>query len=218
MSDVAGIAGSGLDLSGFSSFDLDRLRAPAETVAIVRSHFARLGITRLADQTGLDRLGIPCYAAFRPNAATLATNQGKGLTRDAAMASAVMEAAEFAIAERPSVDRLFRSLTELAERGIAHHLPRRKLPIGWQPEADARIAWVMGQDVLSGRSVLVPYDALVIDGVRGDLPPVSQSTNGLASGNCYEEAFLMSRLWRTTWRSIWRSTSRPRGCACAFST
>ena len=41
--------------------------------------FGRFGITRLADVTGLDRIGIPVWMAVRPNSKTLAVSQGKGL-------------------------------------------------------------------------------------------------------------------------------------------
>ncbi len=64
--------------SGYS----DRVCPPHETVARMLPHFARLGITRLASQTGLDDIGIPCFAAIRPNAMTIATNQGKGIDAD----------------------------------------------------------------------------------------------------------------------------------------
>ena len=59
-----------------------------------------LGISRLADVTGLDRIGIPVVMACRPNARSLAVSQGKGLDRDAARASALMEAIELYHAER----------------------------------------------------------------------------------------------------------------------
>ena len=80
----------------------DRLRRATETVAHMRQNFARFGITRLADVTGLDCIGIPVWMAVRPNSKTLAVSQGKGLSNAAAQASAVMEAAEVATAERPA--------------------------------------------------------------------------------------------------------------------
>jgi YcaO-like protein with predicted kinase domain len=64
----------------------DRAVPPAETVARVRPHMAAMGITRLADLTGLDRIGVPVFAAIRPNSRSVATSQGKGLTKDAARA------------------------------------------------------------------------------------------------------------------------------------
>src|SRR5258705_6888584 len=40
----------------------------------------RAGITRIAELTGLDTLGIPVFAAVRPMGKSLSTQQGKGLT------------------------------------------------------------------------------------------------------------------------------------------
>src|SRR3954452_9878955 len=64
--------------------DPDRAVSPAETVARVRPHMAAMGITRLADLTGLDRIGVPVFAAIRPNARSVASRQGKSLTEEAA--------------------------------------------------------------------------------------------------------------------------------------
>lgn len=55
----------------------DRSREPHETVALMRGHMASLGVTRLARVTGLDNVGIPVWAATRPNATTLSQSQGK---------------------------------------------------------------------------------------------------------------------------------------------
>ncbi len=80
----------------------DRAVPPAETVARMRAHLPRMGITRAARVTGLDRIGIPVWVATRPNGMTLAVSQGKGIDDDAAAASAIMEAAEFFVAEQPA--------------------------------------------------------------------------------------------------------------------
>ena len=53
-----------------------------------------MGITRLADVTGLDYIGIPVIMACRPNSRALSVAQGKGLDLDAARTSGFMEAAE----------------------------------------------------------------------------------------------------------------------------
>ncbi len=73
---------------------------PAATLARVRPHLASMGITRIANVTGLDRTGVPVVMVCRPNARSLAVSQGKGLTLDAAKASGVMEAIELYHAER----------------------------------------------------------------------------------------------------------------------
>src|SRR5215469_7553321 len=71
-----------------------RLVAPSDTLARVRPHALRMGITRLGNVTGLDRIGIPVVVAIRPNSRSVSVSQGKGLTLSQAMASALMEAAE----------------------------------------------------------------------------------------------------------------------------
>ena len=53
-----------------------------------------MGITRIANITGLDRLGIPVVMVCRPNSRSIAVSQGKGLTLDAAKASGLMESVE----------------------------------------------------------------------------------------------------------------------------
>ena len=78
----------------FSPAYSDRIFPAAESVRRVWPHLPELGITRVGRQTGLDRLGIPCWAAFRPNSLHLAGSQGKGLTDAAACISAAMEAVE----------------------------------------------------------------------------------------------------------------------------
>ena len=72
-----------------------------------------MGITRLADLTGLDRIGVPVFAAIRPNSRSVATSQGKGLTADAARAGALMEAVERWHAESIVAPMRLASATEL---------------------------------------------------------------------------------------------------------
>ena len=95
-----------LQARGVVSRYFDRVLAPAETLAAMRPRLAEFGITRLARLTGLDEVGIPVWAAIRPNALTLAVSQGKGVDDAAAAASAMMEAIEVATAERRDLPRL----------------------------------------------------------------------------------------------------------------
>ena len=71
-----------------------RAVAPAETVARVRPFLAAMGITRVANVTGLDHVGIPVVMVCRPNSWSLAVSQGEGLDLAAAEASGLMEAIE----------------------------------------------------------------------------------------------------------------------------
>jgi YcaO-like protein with predicted kinase domain len=59
-----------------------------ETLARIRPLMTVAGITRVADVTGLDTLGIPVVMVVRPNARSLSVAQGKGLDLSAAKISA----------------------------------------------------------------------------------------------------------------------------------
>lgn len=71
-----------------------RTRSPRETLSDYAHFMPRMGITRLANVTGLDSIGLPVYTAIRPNSRSLATSQGKGFDADSAKASARMESIE----------------------------------------------------------------------------------------------------------------------------
>jgi ribosomal protein S12 methylthiotransferase accessory factor len=168
----------------------DRVVCATETVARMRPQFARFGITRLADVTGLDRIGIPVWMAIRPNSKTLAVSQGKGLNEPAAQASAVMEAAELATAERFPVPVHLGSMRELIESGaqvnpLSNLVLRGRSLLGPAEE----IAWVEGCDLLKNGTVFVPAEAVSLNSERH--PKACrywQSSDGLASGNILIEA------------------------------
>jgi ribosomal protein S12 methylthiotransferase accessory factor len=166
----------------------DRVVPPGETVRRLEPFLPKLGITRVARQTGLDRIGIPCFAAFRPNAATLSNSQGKGLDDDAARASAVMEAAEFAVAEIAAVPTETGTTAELRTSRMRLFDARRLLPIGQGIPDDLPLPFVRGLDMLRGGPVMVPREAVTIDPTDAKLPHLNRSTNGLASGNNEQEA------------------------------
>lgn len=162
--------------------------APNLTVERLRPHFAALGITRLARQTGLDRIGIPCFSAIRPAAATLSVTQGKGPDDASAMASAIMEAAEYAVAEHPDCQVRTATAAELQTGGAEIFDPRRLLPALAPLPMELPVRWVKGRAWPAGRTVWLPLEALTLgDDVR-DLPALSRSSNGLAAGNTTEEA------------------------------
>ena len=147
----------------------------------------RAGITRIADLTGLDTIGIPVFAAIRPMGRSLSTQQGKGVTPLAAKVSALMESLETWTAEHlalPIVRRSIRSMRGRAidVRGLAR--PRGRL------DRDARMRWVEGRDLATDAPVWVPLDAVTLDTVFGKPPVFDVSSNGLASGNVLAEAIL----------------------------
>jgi YcaO-like protein with predicted kinase domain len=143
------------------------------------------GITRIAELTGLDTIGIPVFAAIRPMGRSLSTQQGKGLTPLAARVSALMESLETWSAEHialPVVRASWRALGDRAVDVRALPRPRRRL------DRDARWRWVEAWDLGADRAVLVPLDAVTLDTTFRTPPVFDVSSNGLASGNALVEA------------------------------
>ena len=182
------IDAASLQARGVISRYFDRVVAPADTLAAVRPRLSDFGITRLARLTGLDEVGIPVWAAIRPNAATLAVSQGKGVDDAAAAASAMMEAIEVAAAERRDLPHLTLSPRAMAASGRRAAALAELLRAGASPPAsDEPIDWIEGFDLMDDAPVWVPLDAVRL-GEEAAQARYWQSTDGLASGNVLWEA------------------------------
>lgn len=168
-----------------------RARDAVSTLAWVRPLFPRLGITRVANITGLDRIGIPVWICIRPNGRSLSVSQGKGLTSELAQASAVMESIECHHAEHVRPPSLVAS-HRAARRRHQVVAPRRLQPgLRWKAYDDSRpIAWIGGTDLASGDEVLVPHVRVDLDWSRAhpDSGLFLITSTGLASGNTRAEA------------------------------
>lgn len=172
----------------------DRCVEASSTVQQLRSHFHSLGITRLGDLTGLDTLGIPVAFACRPNSFSLSLSLGKGLDRESALASAAMEAAELAIAERRPALAFGASINSLRTDGrTVIDLTRIARCQPHLLANDTIIDWIEGIDLLSGKTVLLPWSLVGLDhrvDPPGYHPAFEVATDGLASGNTTAEAVL----------------------------
>jgi ribosomal protein S12 methylthiotransferase accessory factor len=169
-----------------------RAVAPAETLARFRRFAAPMGITRLADVTGLDYLGIPVIMACRPNSRALSVAQGKGLDLDAARVSGFMEAAETFHGEHIDLPVAFDSRQNLKHGRHVVDLDVVPRSHDFSASDETELPWIEAEDLLDGRSIWVPYDLIHTDcrEVReyersSDFPVCS---NGLASGNNRLEA------------------------------
>ena len=166
---------------------------PATTLARVKPLFGEIGLTRIANVTGLDIVGIPVVSVCRPNARSNAVCQGKGLTLDAAKASGVMESIETYCAEHIVRPMFFASARELAGLHQMVDCERLCRISGSTLSADTRIMWIEGRDIVSGDPRMLPFELVHAD-FTIPRPPGSGyfllSTNGLASGNSMPEAIL----------------------------
>jgi len=173
-------------------FGTRRAAPPEETLRRVLPLRRQAGITRLADITGLDRLGIAVYQAVRPNSRNLSVAQGKGLTRVQAMVSALMEAFEAYHAEevhQPTVhERVGAMRRQLAYDPYALALAEQSLL-----NDDTRLEWVAATELGSGAQTWVPLALCELNFCveeRYSPPLFAASSNGLASGNSIAEALV----------------------------
>lgn len=168
-----------------------RLIPPSETLANVTPLLPAMGITRVANVTGLDRIGVPVIMVTRPNARSIAVSQGKGLDLDAAKASGVMEAIEIYHAEHIQHPIKLASQSEL--RSSHDHIDLDRLPKlrGSRYHADLPMLWIEGVNLLDNQPLWLPYETVHANFTLPSPPGAgcfSPSTNGLASGNHRLEA------------------------------
>lgn len=180
---------------------------PEETVKRALPLLAKAGMEPPEDITGRDDTGIPVFSVYRDRTAkgTFGNYNGKGPTKEQAMASAVMEAMErYCCEQREDDEVVYGTYEEASEIGPAIYPPDLILPpstlSSWN---GAEIAWVRGYDLFSGSQVWVPACAAFYPYYPdGDLQLMRFNTNGLASGNTLEEAILHS-LFELIERDAW---------------
>jgi len=143
-----------------TSGSFDRCVPLDATLALIPRLRERFGITRIADITHLDRIGIPVMSAIVPDSPdAISVYNGKGPTRESALAGAVMEAVERQVAAAP----------------------------GLAPSAMGGRDAVEGLDLISGAPVFVPLGAVQCPWY-GTPALHGSSTDGLAAGNTLAEA------------------------------
>ncbi len=165
---------------------------PEETLARIEPKMPAAGVTRVADITGLDRIGIPVFSSIRPTAegGAVSIYNGKGTTAEEAKVSAMMEAIERYSAEVHDRELLEDSYLDFSERENVLNPQELVLPDYVKEVEEVRIPWVKGYDLLQEEEICVPANAVFhplpsrYDRVR----LFRTNTNGLATGNELEEA------------------------------
>ena len=159
-----------------------------ETLARIEPKVPAAGITRVADITNLDRIGIPVFSCIRPTAESgaITVYNGKGATVEESRISAIMEGIERYSSEIH--DRRIEMMTypEMTMHGRVLDPKDLILPEG--ADTDHLLPWFEGYDIANDEPIFVPAHA-----VFHPLPPryrplFRTTTNGLASGNTREEA------------------------------
>lgn len=174
------------------SFGTRRAVPPLETLRRIRPRLRAAGITRLADVTGLDWIGVPVYQAMRPNSRTLSASQGKGLTRAQAQVSALMEALEGFHAEDIHHPRT-RATVGSMRRQLGYDLRALALIQPALLKDELLLEWLPATDLSTGAPTWVPRQLCELDlcvRPRVHVPVFRTSSNGLCSGNTLAEALI----------------------------
>ncbi len=170
---------------------LDRVVSAVDTLSKVAPLAFSLGMTRLADITGLDRIGVPVYSSVVPDSPdTLSVYSGKGVRPIDAKVGAMMEAVE-----RQTAIRIRLPFVEASFAGLRHEKstpdPRS---INQRLRDDYSEAttycWSEAFDLVTKKVCWVPskYAGFLWRELPHPSPFATNDTTGLASGNTFEEA------------------------------
>lgn len=147
------------------------------------------GITRVADITRLDRIGLPVFQAVRPMGRALSVHQGKGRSEADARVSAIMEAIESAASETVAPNGPTCRFEMLAPgerftdyRRYGEIEPERPFDI------DASVRWHEAERFPEGGRVFVPFDVVSLDFTFDGDTPFARSSLGLGAGAGTDDA------------------------------
>ncbi|GMM90604.1 YcaO-like family protein [Vibrio fortis] len=167
--------------------------SPEATFERISPYFIKMGITRIANITGLDHIGIPVVTVCRPNSYAISVAQGKGLDLISAKVSGAMEAIETYHAEHIDLPLKLADFYQLSKKySVVNINALPKLEFSQFSEHEQRL-WIKGTDLFNRQSIYVPYEVVHCNYTL-PLPTGSgafiMSSNGLASGNSLEEAIV----------------------------
>lgn len=171
-----------------------RSATPEETWERIQPYFKAIKLTRVANITGLDRIGIPVTLSIRPNSYSVVTSSGKGTTLQAAMVSAAMESIELYCAEIINLPEINLSYTQLAQKYQVISLENLSLRENSLFNVNRPERWCLGWDIVNQNEVAVPVPSVSMNYNKfwysdfTSLGSFDMGSNGLASGNHFLEA------------------------------
>jgi thioglycine synthase len=159
-----------------------------ETLMRIEPKVPAVGITRVADITNLDRIGIPVFSCIRPTAeaGAITVYNGKGATIEESRISAIMEGVERYSSELHDRRVHLAPFQEMFAHGRV--LDPKDLILPKEAEVDRLMPWIEGYDIANDEQIIVPAHAVFHPLPPNYRGPFRTNTNGLASGNTFEEA------------------------------
>lgn len=169
-----------------------RERKLSKTLEILTRKASDIGVTRLANITKLDYVGMPVFTAIRPKAKSLTTSQGKGWTENEAKCSALMESIEVFFAEE-CIPNLKMTKPSCLTEGSYVHPNDIGSSVIYRVE-DRPFDWICGKTYEGERKVYLPFSEFSLDSTNSENFIYGSNSTGLAGGNTKNEALLHSAL------------------------
>ena len=162
-------------------------RSAEETLEVIAPWLKRAGVSRLADVTGLDNIGLPVFTSIRPDAKSLKVDSGKGTTRDQARCSAAMESLERWALDEVPIEYARQQTTDSRETSFQLNRGAQltdfvRRSIKWTSCCGSTDGGVRSSSILRGQTIRwkrVPAREMLV-----------RSTNGLAAASTREDAIL----------------------------
>jgi ribosomal protein S12 methylthiotransferase accessory factor len=174
--------------------DPPRALAPEAFLRIAQAAARKCGVTRLADITGLDRVGLPVWQAVRPGGRALSVHQGKGASPLTAKIGALCEAIESHCAEHVQADGPVAAFANLPPEQRAPDLSDYCVDRAKLPNHGKAIRWCDATDLLSGARQYLPHALVSLD-FRSGLPNrIERVSGGTGAGASEEDAVRVALL------------------------
>lgn len=174
-------------MQGIGPADPARAASADELLPAALEAAEAVGVTRLADLTRLDRIGLPVWQAVRPLGRALSVHQGKGASDTDAKLGALLEAVESHYAEvfvEKGPACRFDALPASQRAPLLADFAARDEP----PDSGKQYHWVAARLIGSGEPIHLPFDLVSLDFTRAPDSPFERSSNGLATGATEAEA------------------------------
>jgi ribosomal protein S12 methylthiotransferase accessory factor YcaO len=175
----------------YSGSGVERSVRPGATIRRARAVLDIIGVTKVADVTDLDRVGIPNFMTVRPHdvGPGISYYNGKGTTRADAYAGAMMEAIERHAGERYDGPVIASSHYNLRSDHRCVDPLEIHVPMVRRYSEHLMLEWVLGFDLMTRRPTYAPLNCVVAPySSDSGMSLFYTSTNGLASGNTRVEA------------------------------
>ncbi|HEY9399354.1 MAG TPA: YcaO-like family protein [Nitrososphaeraceae archaeon] len=175
-----------------------RIKSVEETLSTILPVSSNIGVTRLADITDMDILGIPNFSAVLPGTEDyIWVYSGKGPTRLDAKASALMESIErYCSLPSNNQNKMIQGSYKDVSKVLKTLHPSNVVePMLFEYDEEMVMDFLPGYDLINKEQILVPTP-LALFRYSPKLPALNpfayHHTNGLASGNVLEEAICHS--------------------------